>query len=217
MAFKDFDLATEVDPNTHLTPNGVKIDWTGVTRSEDVHCYFDEGAAHFDGDFEHLLEVYADSASTAGGNAVPWAITNIIDDRRGIRDASGDYIDIYTACQAGNWNLYLAESDGGTPYQDGSIALSYDTLYYLKVVRNEAVGAQGTAYCYIYSDSGRTVLVDTVSVALHTSKKDYRYYFGFNSNNSGGAQTATGYTQNHNLQEVVGAPSMLSLLGAGHA
>ena len=52
---------------------------------------------------------------------------------------------------------------------------------------------------YIYSDSERTILLDTLGINLHSSKKDYRYVYGLNTANSGAAGEQVGYVQNLNL------------------
>lgn len=203
MPFEDFDTYTEVDPNSHISPNGTKVDWIGITRNEDAYCYDDKGINHFDGDFEHLVEMYCDSASDAGVQVNHWAITNEVDDEWGLILANKSLLSVALNSGASDWGLYIRESDSGTLYQDSKLNLAFDTLFYLKIKRVESIGTYGTIYCYIYSDASRTVLVDTLSIALNSSKKDYRYYWCVQSFNSGHVHTATGYTQNHDLQEVL--------------
>ncbi len=74
-------------------------------------------------------------------------------------------------------SLTLQETNGAADTTDQSSELSTDTDYYLKVTRDESEGTYGKLYCYIYSDSVRLTLVDTLTVTL-TEKQDFRYQFG---------------------------------------
>jgi hypothetical protein len=82
---------------------------------------------------------------------------------------------------------------------DGYVTASTDTLYYLTIERDEGIGTYGTIYVYIYSNSGRTTLVDTLSVLVEAATIDYRYIYGTVNYVVGGASVFTGYTQNLDL------------------
>lgn len=208
MAVEDFTgwSPGETDPNSRITVTPTRVECFGTQRDEDARHVDDKGVNHFSGDFTHLLEVFLSSSSTGSGVGFPWQIANDLDDVKGLIDASKS--NLY--CQnfhAVNPQIFIAEQDGASNYVDGSITLSEDTIYYLTIERDESVGSFGDITCFIYSDSGRTTLVDTLNVVLHTSKKDFRYIYAANTFNDGSTDPFYGYSQNLDLQEaVVGVP-----------
>jgi len=204
MAYVDYTTLTEVDPNNRIGVATNTLTATSLTRNESAYVYDDKTAAHFDGDFEHLM----DCQSTASGSlalASVWALTNVIDDLGGIYVASGDFLSLQFLDNSTVLQLKLVEVDGGNFYND-FYTPSSSTRYYCKIKRVEGTGTYGTIYCYIYDDSGRTNLVDTLSVALHTSKKDFRYLFGMSSWDSSSAATMSCDSRNLDLQEADGSP-----------
>jgi hypothetical protein len=200
-ATEDLTTYTEVDPNARITVTAARSSFVGLTRNEDAYVYYDKGVNHFNGDFEHLLDVYLDSAD-AYGIAVVWALTNLVDDWKGIIDAAGDALTFQLYFDATNYNFILRETDAGVLSGDTYVG-AIDTPYYLKIVRDESVGTYGTLYAYIYSDAARTTLLDTLSVTLNTSKKDFRYVYVTQTYNDARTETITGYVENLDLQEAV--------------
>ncbi len=198
MATQDFTTYTKVDPNGRFTVTVPKIVCAGLTAQEDAYIYKDKGAAFFDGNFVHNITVKA-TAVTQDGRFYTWALTNSIDDMKGIEDANANYLAVFLFGVSGVPRIELFESDGGALHGDEYIG-ALNTDYFLSIVRNESVGSFGTIYCYIYSDVARTTLIDTLSVSLHTSKKDFRYIFGANTRNSGIAgRTLSGYGKDLDL------------------
>lgn len=206
MAYEDFTDYVEEDPNNRFTVTSNKIDISGLQADENAYVYKDKGVDHFDGDFEHLLETYIESGDT-GGSVNSWVLANVVAERDGANEnmlflVSYRYTD-------SSIRLYLMELDGSSASYEiytGSLL----TSYYLKIKRDESAGDYGTLYCYVYDDAERTNLVDTLTVALHTSKKDFRYIYGAQSHNHSDSSAITGYTQNLDLQEVTGAPGAMS-------
>ena len=184
MAIENFQTYPEVDPNNRVTITPTRVTHAALDRNETAYVASDKGAAFFDGDFVHLLTIYV--TSTVNGSYVNyWGLTNTLNSFRVIDNASGDYLGLAILGNGVNtFTITLAECDGGTPYGDSYTTPSIATAYYLKIVRNEAVGTYGTLYCYIYSDAARATLVDTLTLTLHTSKKDFRYVHAVNSDNS---------------------------------
>lgn len=210
MAYEDFtDPAwIELDDNNRFTITADKIDVSGLTMNEDAWVVKDKGVDHFDGDFEHLVEVYEASASDNNCQVGVCVLSNAIDDVQTLK--AGDALLAINFSQFQSLPIiYIWEVDGGNLYQDFKTYLSFDTPYYLKLKRDEDVGDYGTYYCYIYDDAERTSLVDTLTLAVHTSKKDFRYIFGANSVNASTGYTFTGYIQNLDLQEPLPPPVFL--------
>lgn len=196
---------TEVDPNNKITVTAAKSSWVDLTRNEDAYVYADKGVGHFDGDYEHLLEAQISLPTEQIAWAAHWVLANLVDDVKGIQDASGDAHYVFSIYHptVPDYRLYLGELNGGTATTDYGVIL-VDTRYYLKVKRDEAVGVNGTLYCYIYSDAARTTLVDTLTVTL-TEKQDFRYVYVTNTWNSAGDYDHDGFTENLDLQEAVAA------------
>jgi hypothetical protein len=201
MALENFPTYSpgETDPNSTLTITTNKIDIVGATRNVDAYHLDDKGVDHFDGDFEHLLETFTSSVTPTGGNTIHWLLANVINDRSDMLGNGDDFLELGRQDKK---NMIIVEQDGASTYVDTFVGAN-DTLYYLAMERDEEVGTYGTFYSYVYTDSNRTVLVDTLSITLHGSKKDFRYYYALNSVNDGNSSTYTGYTQNHDLQEAV--------------
>jgi|APSaa5957512535_1039671.scaffolds.fasta_scaffold28984_2 hypothetical protein len=210
MALENFTTYTEADPNNKITITSTKVDVAALVNSDNAWVVDDKGAGNFDGDFEHLFELY--TSSSGGNEPGHWAMANAVNDRDGLKGGSEDYF--YAWSYRGS-QIGLDEYDNGTNYQDFWGSASGSTLYYMTVERDEAVGTYGTLYLRIYSDLNRTTLLDTLTVTLHTSKKDFQYIYGF-MNVGGGESTYSGYTQNLDLQEpeisvVTPTPTLLTL------
>ena len=192
MALEDFTAYTEVDPNSKITVTATKIDMANLRRDESAWVIFDKGSAFFEEDIDIDFETYTINANGFVGHLF---ISNLIDDYRAHEVASSSFFAIVRDSAE---DLVIVERDGASGYPDTS-ALSAAVLYYCTFIRDESVGTYGTIYCYIYDDSGRTNLVDTVSITLHTSKKDFQYYYGGISYNDSTAGSFTGYSQNHEI------------------
>jgi hypothetical protein len=202
---ENFTLYTEVDPNGHISKTSTDITFTNLDRNEDAYVYDDKDAGHFAGDFEHDIDIEITS-NDAGTFFASWSMTNLVDDLNGIRLAGGDALSITYSFPVGKFDIVLREIDSGTMYTDFLETSSYLNIpFYLEIERDESIGTYGTLFCRIYSDSGRTTLIDTLSVALHTSKKDFQYIYGLQSWNSGSAFKVSGISSNLDLQEAIKA------------
>ena len=220
MAVEDFSAYTEVDPDSEVTRTATRVTWTQVARNTDTYVYDDKDAAHFNGDFEQLLTLLlAETGSSLSSVGPFWALTNQVDDLYNIDIESDSALWGYVRMENSTERRFvLCETDGGTLYQDLWAGAAWDTPYYLKIKRDEAVGTYGTLYCYIYSDSARTNLLDTLQHTLHTSKKDFQYVFGMSTYNNADAATTSGYVENLDLQEATGGWTTIAKVnGVGQA
>jgi hypothetical protein len=199
MAIEDLTTYTEVDPNSKITVTAPKSAWAALPRNADAYVYKDKGAAHFGGNFEHLIDINVSSAQQ-DGFVVCWTLANLVNDWKGIDDAGGDLLSVapYSSSTT-QIAIYLYEMVAGTFYYDATAALANGT-YYLKIKRDESVGTYGTLYCYIYSNTARTTLLDTLVLTLH-EKEDFRYLYATQSYNDNTTYQQTGYSQNLDLQE----------------
>lgn len=212
---EDFLSYTEVDPGSDLTIDTNTIDWSTVdSRDSDTYVYDDKGANHFDGDYEHtyLLRVTSFSGDNNGtyGFLGAWALANLVDDVYGIRQSESSHeVTYFYKAGLSDYDLYLMEWDTDTAYYDYWATPVLDTTYYMTQKRDEAVGTYGTIYLYIcednyYGESGSD-LKDTLSVALHTAKRDYRYVYASQTLNTGTAnRLVTGWVEDLDLHEGAG-------------
>ncbi len=187
----------ETDPNARITvaPNQT-ITFAGLTENEDAWVYRDMGAGYFSRNFRiHLeVEITASTNDTEQGTLI---LANSVESYDDIDSGGGSYLGVVLYRDGGgNYEIWLDEVDSGARTSDHYTGAA-NTRYYLVVERKEEIGAYGTIYCYIYSDVGHTDLLDTLSVTLNTSKKDFRYIYGLNAHNDGnGALVMSGIVAN---------------------
>lgn len=206
MSIEDLSTYTETDPNSRITRTTRRVTWTGLTRNEDAYVYKDKGADHFNGNFVHLLTIRATGYTGTSGTVncgAYWSVANLVDDWGGIDTANGDGLFLLARVNTSNGDQYIQiiELDGGAGYTSASAyEITVNTTYYIKIVRDESIGTYGTLYCYTYSDPARATLVNTQTITLHSSKKDYRYIYPAQSANAADAtRSHSGYTENLEL------------------
>ena len=187
-ADEKFTKYVETDPNARFTVIEKKITVTGLTRNEDAYIYRDFGPDYFDSDFEHQVAVKVTAIDDQMAFVI-WGTANLIDDVKGIEAANGDELHLLFYRNGADYHLGLKELDGGTEYTNWYSHVVVGTTYYLTVKRDESVGTYGTLYCYVYFDSTRNTLLDTLILTLHTNKKDFRYLYGVQSSNNGAGIT----------------------------
>ena len=198
MAFQDFTTYTEVDPNSAIAVAANTITST-VDSDETAYVYKDFGVDHFAGDFEHLVGVKCNSELLNNTFSQFWMLANDVEDS--FASFSNGHSHIAVGVRDDIEEIRLQECDSGSVYLD-TFRLTVGTQYYLTIKRDETAGTYGTMYVYIFTDAARTTLADTLTVALHTSKKDFRYLFSVNTwdNSIGGRATDITIT-NLDLQE----------------
>jgi len=221
---ENFNTYTEEDPNSVIViTSPTRIDWTDMQENDQAYVYKDFGVNHFNGDFEHWIDM--DFGVTSNNGQFFWALTNLVDDLIDIDAASGDYLALFASMEIdARRHPYLMECDGGAVYSDtGNMNLPPGFLVpgtYWRIWRDEAVGTYGTIYCDIYSTAALRAArgsgdLDRLSVALHTSKKDFRYLFPLCSAHEASAtKKSTGCVENLILFEP-GGPVPLGLRSGG--
>ncbi len=115
------------------------------------------------------------SHTHAPGRAAVWALSNDLDDVKNWDDDDDEAVSV-TLVGAASPTLVLTDHETGA--SDTSTSLTTQTTYYCTVERT----ADTTVECRIYSDLGRTTLVDTLSVSV-TSGRTWRYLVACNSYN----------------------------------
>jgi hypothetical protein len=181
---QDYTGYTETDTASRLTVAANTLTIVTLDDDEDMRLYKDFTASYFDEDFEHTLKVNV-TLGTGAEACYVWALTNSVANPLGtLRTATTDML----AVEWKDGVLYLIEVET-SEYTDYTTTLSLSTDYYLRIVRDEAVGTYGTLYCYIYTDREYCELVDTLTLTLHV-KNDWQYLWGCGGVGNGGGSTS---------------------------
>jgi hypothetical protein len=143
------------------------------TRNQTAYVVDDFGVDYFDYNFEIYFDVNW-TASDSWAYCSICVLSNTLGSYQDTVDASGYALGLRIRTDgSGNRQYILYEVDGGVHSQDYStLALGH---YYFKFTRTAT-----HAYLYIYSDSTRETLSDTLSLEL-TNYKSYRYLYGLQS------------------------------------
>jgi hypothetical protein len=203
VVIEDFSTYTEVDPNNKLSVTSSTVSATWINEGDTAYVRDSKGAGHFK-DFAHLFEAYMNDQGAGYFYFCPWAISNgsstwsamgTADEGIAVYNQSFNSVYCRWACQ----DFTNDNSDYGN-------LQTLDTLYYAKVERN------GTTFTVaIYSDSGRTSLVDTLTITCAAaSSASYEYVHGW-ANAGSGADVNSAYSQNLDLQEAASPTTTFNL------
>jgi len=184
---------TEDDTGGYLSQTITRETFTLLPRIAGSALYDDKGAGHF-GDYEHLIDVCLTGGNGTSIYAWVWAVSNEI---------GNDYYD-FTAFQgvslriasgAPNYQIQLWDKGGAGVSAVYGIALN--TTYYLTIKR-----AGNTLTCKIYSDSARTALLATLTIA-GCAVTTWRYIYATFGHGYAGPEFISGYCEFLDLQEIV--------------
>lgn len=208
MANEDFTSYIELDPAGKITKTASKVDAVNVIRSDgDAYVYDDKGVDYVtDGtDFEWLYEYYMYSASGGNGQALNLSISDKIDDGNNVdgQIATSLMYGFSSFKSVTARRVLRARHDGGSQTVS-EINILVDTLYYESFQKDNAVGANGTLYNYLYTDSNRTNLAFTLTLTLSSTQGSLRYLYPFAGwARAGQSFTHSSYLQNLDLQGVL--------------
>ena len=192
MSTEDLTTWVETDGGGDLTVTASKVDVVTQLNNVTNRVTLDRGAGYYSGDFDHDFE---HNITAASGEPTAFFIgvsTGLADLRTGFS----------LACyfETGNLTPYLVDQDSGaaTDAFDGGSNLSGATLYYSSLSR---VG--NTLYWDIYSNSSRTTLVQTMTIAIVNTSENYRYAYAMSGDNDGSSTSFTYFVQNIDFKEAV--------------
>lgn len=195
MSLEDFTTYTEHDPGNHITLTAHSITHAHY-RNRTEYVVKDFGAGHF-GDFEHLITVNFASGENWAYSYV-WVLANSDNDVYPLELLGEKFL-----CVLGNWYggtlqyLRIRYFDGSV-WADDYFDAAPNTTYYLTLTR-----AGTTLTCKVYSDSGRTNLVDTLTLTVTSDA--FRYMIPCSTYNSGNTPHGITYINDLYLQEAVAA------------
>uniref|UniRef100_A0A6M3IJ47 Uncharacterized protein n=1 Tax=viral metagenome TaxID=1070528 RepID=A0A6M3IJ47_9ZZZZ len=180
---------TEVDTVGRVTLQTNGIQATSLDLDETVYVYKDYTAGYFSGDFTHHVDIFCTAASTTNMMFV-WGISNTV----GILNAQNDYIGVHIGKNGVNLEVSLEfVESGGAATTDSNSSLTIGIPYYLRIVRKEDIGTNGTVYCYIYDSIAYTNLVDTLKVTLGANT-NFRYLYAMSVYSGAGGNSITALT-----------------------
>lgn len=191
--YQDLTTFAEIDGSSRIATTADRSTWTSLTRSITAYLYKDFGAAFFAGDITVDFDARMTSSSSTSFAEI-LAFANQIGDATNANRTNTMGVFFY----AGN-SIHLREMDGGSNYSQ-SYAVSVNTTYYLRFRRDESVGTYGTIYLHIAgSDANRasSTWLTTLSVTLHSSAKDYRYFYATASYNDAMAHSVSGWSEKY--------------------
>lgn len=178
-----------------------------LRRTDISYIYDDKGVSHF-GDFEHLAKVRLLDSASAVKTGV-WGLSNgahTIKDK--IDGTTGISVFLYFL----NFRVYLYD------FETGQAAAYENNSYYNKDLWLTIKRDGDTLTCKIYSDSGRTSLLDTLTISSCT-ETTFRYIETIHSedNDTDSYRTSDAYIEELNLQESAEQAIAGALTFAGEA
>jgi hypothetical protein len=197
---EDLTGYSETDSGSDITVTSTQISFDTMQRVANSWVSKDFGAGFF-GDFEFDFEAEVTASSGADAYA---GIFNIGNTDGTVQDmitaGAGHVVEAYYDGADFTVNLY----DIGTTNSDSMVLSTTSVMpqYYFTINRTST-----TLTLYIYSDSGRTSLVDTLTVTCQSTT--WRYLIPLASRDSAGTTTITGYVKNLQYQgtQAVGVSS----------
>lgn len=204
MAYEDFTTYDEADEGNNVTVISSKVSWVGLTEKETSHVSDSKGAAHFNGDFEHLFECQFLN-TTLNPEFGFWALTNSQNDKTTLITISEDFVVFQQFTNS--YFMFQNYINGNMNAQDYWDSASESTTYYITLNYDRDGGANGTGQyiAEIRTGSHLGTLQDTLTVDCPVGgQHDYEYIFGLIGNDvgtGGDANYADGFTQNLDLQE----------------
>ena len=195
--YEDFTTYTEVDPNNHIEKTANHVDFLGK-MDEDAYLYDDKGIGHF-GNFEHLIDVKPISVTIPYNyfKCSPYALTNDLDDLKGLLDASKTviFLRVNNELPPNHPIFRLFEYYDGVVYFSDLYSGFYGTMYYFNIKK------EGTSFsAKIYSDAERTNLLETLSMTLQADHS-FRYIHACQTHNEGRTGDMDLDVENLHLQE----------------
>jgi hypothetical protein len=162
---EDFTSANwiEVDPNSHIGVTASTVTSNGINRNEDCYISRDMGANQIS-DFSYDFDFKQISAPTDNAFVVYIALTNKLQEFMSF--TADECICLYAEGGANINSLILGNNDNTRAIDT---ALTKGTVYYATLKRSG-----GTVTCDIYSDSGRTTKLITLTLGASLSTA-YRY------------------------------------------
>lgn len=190
---------TEVHNTPCIRYTDERVTLTNIPRNTDEYLYIDKGSGFFN-DLQIDFAVYIDTTSANYGRICTVCITNTVNDMGSV--ASTDLVTYIYKDGSGVYQIHL---NRGAGVADTYYNISGNTVYYCRLVRSPSAD---TVYLDIYSDPGRSTLLNRLSLTGFGTTL-WRYLFATSSWNSAQSYTASGYCEAIKyIPDQCGAPIM---------
>lgn len=187
---------TELDPNSHITFQNNRLEFSGISRNEDVYVYQqNSNVAGLDTTIEYTIYI---SSGDANAHIGVGDITSTIDDYTGTQ-----YGYIYSHSITGT-SVYIYNS--GIFYGDAVASRGTGTAYYTRGVR---VG--DTVTIYVYSDAARSNLVSSSTQTQSFTDTGLQYLYLAQSRNTGHVLGISGWIDDFKVRKYAATEPTLSI------
>ena len=201
MALEDFTTYTEDDTPAVVTVTANKVAVASMAREDASWVYDDKGASHFGATFEHDFEFVGGAAGLIEQGT--WAVSNLITGGTSDWDVNNrQALGLVWRGNGDEGRLKGYEDNDEDETINGSLP-DDSTRRYLTVERT----SETSATCSVYSDSGRSTLVDSVTVAV-TSGRRFQYVFALVPQNNATGRTSSWDVENLDLKEAAAGLSI---------
>lgn len=180
---EDLSTYTEVDPNSHISATSTRMTGTGINRNETAYAYYDKGADYFD-----ALDIDFDFCVTELSAIDLFGVTGISNTLGAQNSWGANDIRVTAYHTSGQPRVYIS-----TNSVSDYMVITVGTTYYCTL---ERASGNATVNLKIYSDSGRTTLLDTLSLSISTASTKHRYIYGISSQYTNNNYAASGYVEN---------------------
>lgn len=199
--YEDYTTFSETDSAGDITlTSATRYDVATMRRDANSSIYKSYGANHF-GSFDHDVTGYFDTKDLGYETGGIWMLNNTGHMTDSDMDTANEGITAAFYYDGSNemvvFKNYVNDST------DTNNTINLDTLYYFTIVRT--TNPSNSLTCKIYDDSGRTNLVDTLTVTYEATT--YQYLGGAFSRDSASVpdREITYYVENLDINEA--APS----------
>lgn len=196
MATEDLTTWLEADPNGRLTVISSKVTAASYQAADTgTRVSIDIGTNQINA-LDIDFTVYWSSVS---GDAPGPAVFSVVADLNDYYTSAGaDDINIvlYKRTVSPSYLLSMRRGTGDWGADEDSYGMSLFTAYYCTLSRS---AGSSTINLYIYSNSARTVLVDTLSISLASASTKYRYFAICNSSGASDSDSFGYYVETVDL------------------
>ena len=177
---------TEVDPNSHIAFTNDRLEFTGLSRNEDVYVYksINENNNIIIESTYHIISGNSQSIVMIG------TVGDTLDDFAGMDNGFAMLHGVSTS------QSYAALRIADTSYLGGGVAPTTGTTYYSRTTRKS-----NTVECDWYTDIDRTSLAFSDSKTQATLPTNLEYVFLINSYNSGSPLALTGWIDDFRVRK----------------
>jgi hypothetical protein len=209
---------TKVDPSAFIAEPAIadRTTVTAMTANVLTYLYKDFGANYFSNSFSALatMQVTA-STGTAGAREMQLAwsqnlgaygtdVNSLI--AREYVPAAGTTVVLYA---------YKLESSAGVSVAPSTSGVKA-TIYYIRTGLYSSLGKFGGFIAQAFTDAGRTALLSN-ALTVRTANAAYRYFYAMRSENTGGADTISGYNELITLSNLADGLNLTAFTAVGIA